>query len=280
MDLIITDIHADFSALESILKVANDKSFKKKFGEFSRILNLGDVLERGTHPKEVLEKFSELSKSYPFESVNGNHDEGFLYRRKVSGSSFESLHAHKILTEDDLSFFKKNKDGSIGRQEFIDEKNKIICVHGGPLDPTMITPENAGDESWLYEKCWQRLSEEDFEFFSYAGYHYTATSAFNHAKKRLDNFVIFCGHEHMEAVLEERNGTVKNQLRNLRYESLKIGKHSLEQISIPIKQDSNYIIRLGLGGPEGYYGTGMAKPHFGIYSKESGNVSLFTINTS
>lgn len=280
MDLIITDIHADFSALESILKVANNKSFKKKFGEFTRILNLGDVLERGTHPKEVLEKFSELSKSYPFESVNGNHDEGFLYRRKVSGSSFESLHAHKILTDDELSFFKKNKDGSIGRQEFIDEKNKIICVHGGPLDPSVITPENAGDEGWLYEKCWQRLSEEDFEFFSYAGYHYKATSAFDHGKQKLDNFVIFCGHEHMEAVLEEKNGIVTNHLRNLIYESVKIDDYNLEQISIPIKKSSNYIIRLGLGGPEGYYGTGMAKPHFGIYSKESNLVTLFTINTS
>ncbi len=36
---------------------------KKKYGEISRILNLGDVLERGTSPKEVLEKMEELYKN-------------------------------------------------------------------------------------------------------------------------------------------------------------------------------------------------------------------------
>ena len=95
IDLIISDIHADINALEKIIQITNSKDFQKKFGEFSRILNLGDILERGTHPKPVLKKLDLLSKTYPIFSVMGNHDEAFLYNRKVSGSSLESIDAHK-----------------------------------------------------------------------------------------------------------------------------------------------------------------------------------------
>ncbi len=62
MDLILSDIHADIRALETILDVVTHTAFKEKYGEFSRIINLGDVLERGTHPKEVLEKLLIISK--------------------------------------------------------------------------------------------------------------------------------------------------------------------------------------------------------------------------
>ena len=56
MDLVISDIHADISALNTIMDLVTSVDFKKKYSEISRILNLGDVLERGTRPKEVLEK--------------------------------------------------------------------------------------------------------------------------------------------------------------------------------------------------------------------------------
>ena len=64
MDLVFSDIHADIEALDKILEVTSSLEFKKQFGEFSRIINLGDVLERGTHPKEVLEKLNFLQKNY------------------------------------------------------------------------------------------------------------------------------------------------------------------------------------------------------------------------
>ncbi|MEE9241772.1 MAG: metallophosphoesterase family protein, partial [Nitrosopumilaceae archaeon] len=60
MDLVFSDIHADIDALELIVDLVTSTEFKKEYGEISRILNLGDVLERGTHPKQVLEKLSIL----------------------------------------------------------------------------------------------------------------------------------------------------------------------------------------------------------------------------
>jgi predicted MPP superfamily phosphohydrolase len=125
MDLVFSDIHADIDALESIISIATSSEFTKSYGNFSRIINLGDVLERGTHPKQVLDKLKSLEKNYPLVSVMGNHDEAFLYKRIVSGSSIESIIAHEDLSPDDLSFFPQNKDGTFGNQLFLDKKKWI-----------------------------------------------------------------------------------------------------------------------------------------------------------
>ena len=123
------------------------------------------MLERGIHPKQVITRLRSLEKNYPIFSVMGNHDEGFLSGKKVSASSFESMDAHEKLNDEDLSFFKQNYDGTFGNQEYVDTKNGLFCVHGGPLDPKKITPKNADSEAWLYQRNWQRLTDEGFEFF-------------------------------------------------------------------------------------------------------------------
>jgi len=279
MDLVISDIHADISGLNAIIDLTTSTDFKKKYGEISRILNLGDVLERGTKPKQVLEKIMELSKSYPVISVIGNHDEAFLYGREVSGSSLESIQAHKLLTEEDLSFFKKNKDDTYSDQEFLDKKNSLLCVHGGPLDPKKITPKNAGPEAWLYQKSWQRLSEENFEFFSYYGYQYLASSAFTEAKIKVENPLILCGHQHIEAAIQQKKEGIQEILSIVELQTEKLANFILEKREILIESGSNYLVTVGLGGPEGYYGTGSAKPRFGIVQYNPKKVILFGINS-
>lgn len=278
MDLVFSDIHADVSAINRIMDLVSSLSFKKKYGSFSRIINLGDVLERGTHPKQVLEKMMELSKNYSIVSVMGNHDEAFLYGRKVSGSSLESINAHSSLTQKDLEFFKQNNDGTFGQQEFFDKKSGMICVHGGPLDPKKITPNNAGMESWLYQKSWQRLSDE--QFFSYAGYHYTASSAFTEAENITENPIILCGHQHKEATLEKNGNNISDVLVKLRPKIEKLSDFTVEKKEISVQNENSYLIRMGLGGPEGYYGTGYANPHFGIIDHDQKKIVLFGIKES
>jgi len=279
MDLVISDIHADISALNTIMDLITSIDFKKKYGEISRILNLGDMLERGTHPKQVLEKMVALSKNYPVISVIGNHDEAFLYGRKVSGSSLESINVHHSLTEDDLSFFKKNQDDTYGQQEFLDKKTSLLCVHGGPLDPKKITPKNAGLKAWLYQKSWQRLSKENFEFFSQYGYQYTAAAAFKEAKTKVENPIILCGHQHIETALKQSKEGMQEILSKIKLHTEKLSNFIVEKKEIQIESGSNYFIRIGLGGPEGYYGTGDAKPHFGIIQYNPKKIILFGINT-
>lgn len=277
MDLVFSDIHADIDALDTILEIATSNNFTKKYGSFDRIINLGDVLERGNNPRQVLTRLDSVKKNYPLVSVMGNHDEAFLYKRLVSGSSLESWAAHAALKDEDLLFFPQNKDGTFGQQQFIDTKNNLVCVHGGPLDPTKIMPKNAYDEeTWMYQRTWQRLSEEEFEFFSYSGYHYKASSAFGEVKSQIDNFVILCGHQHMEAALAQ-DGEISNILPSLKVTEEKLSDFILTKKEIEIDKSKNYLIRLGLGGPSGYYGVGAPKPHFGIVQHNPKKVILFTV---
>jgi predicted phosphodiesterase len=278
MDLVFSDIHADINGLDLIIDTVSSNEFIKKYGSFSRIINLGDLLERGIYPKQVISRLQSLEKSYSIFSVMGNHDEGFLSGKKVSTSSLESMNAHENLSEEDLSFFKKNSDGTFGNQEYTDTKNSLFCVHGGPLDPKKITPKNADNEAWLYQRNWQRLTDEGFEFFSYHGYHYTASSAFNEVRKHVDNHIILCGHQHVETAITRQGDKIYNIYSKIRPQNEKISGHILESKEIEIDSTSDYIIRLGLGGPAGYYGVGSSVPHFAIIQYNPKKVILFTIN--
>jgi predicted phosphodiesterase len=274
LDLIFSDIHADIEGLQTILEIAFSDDFENNYGKISRIINLGDILERGTSPKEVLLKMTELSKSYPLISVMGNHDEGFLYKRFLNGSSYASLKAHDLLSEQDLEFFKQNKDGTYGDQFIIDQKNKLLLVHGGPLNPKKITKN--GSDPWLYQRTWQRLSEEGNEFYSYYGYHYNPTSAFEEGKTHLDNFIILCGHQHIEAAIKQDKEQITN-IWSFKHKTEKIGTRVLRKYEFPIEQNSNYLFRIGLGGPQGDYTGKATKPCFGIVQHDPKKVTLFRI---
>lgn len=278
MDLVFSDIHADVNALDAIIDTVSNAEFVKKYGSFSRIINLGDLLERGIYPKQVISRLQSLEKNYPIFSVMGNHDEGFLSGKKVSASSFESMDAHEKLSDEDLSFFKQNDDGTFGSQEYVDTKNGLFCVHGGPLDPQKITPKNADSEAWLYQRNWQRLTDEGFEFFSYHGYHYTASSAFDEVQKHVKNHIILCGHQHMETAITHQEGKIREIYSQIKPKNEKIAGHVLESKEIEIDQTSDYLIRLGLGGPAGYYGVGSSVPHFAIIQYDPKKVILFTVN--
>jgi predicted phosphodiesterase len=250
-------------------------NLKKKYGTFSRIINLGDILERGTHPKQVISRLKSLEKNYPLFSVIGNHDEAFLINTQISGSSIESMDAHAKLNDEDISFFKQNNDGTFGNQEYIDKKNGLFCVHGGPLDPKKIMPKNARNEAWLYQRSWQRLTDEDFEYFSYYGYNYKASSAFDEVTSHMKNHIILCGHQHEEeAIMQDEK--IHHIYHTLKPKKEKISGYILENQEIEISPSNNYLIRLGLAGPEGYYGNGTSFPHFAIIQYDPKKVILFS----
>jgi len=53
----------------------------------------------------------------------------------------------------------------------------------------------------------------------------------------------------------------------------------VEKKEILIESGNSYLIQVGLGGPEGYYRTGEAKPHFGIVLDDQKKVILFGIKS-
>jgi len=147
MDLVISDIHADVNSLNIITEIVFSDKFKKKYGIVKRIINLGDVLDRGFYPKQVLDKLSRLKINHEVILVLGNHDESQLFDKYAGGNSKESADAHDKLSKKDLEFFEKNPDGTIGHHEMVDKKNRLVLVHGGPIDPKKIIPKKPETDS-------------------------------------------------------------------------------------------------------------------------------------
>ena len=58
--VIFSDVHADAEAIAALLTCIRNPSFVETFGPIDCIINLGDILHRGDHPKEALENIHTL----------------------------------------------------------------------------------------------------------------------------------------------------------------------------------------------------------------------------
>ncbi len=260
--LIISDLHADIRALESILSITRDTKFIEKFSKVEKILNLGDTIERGYHPKEVINAIRNLQKSIPVISLLGNHDEAYLSGRPVSGSDTKSRGAHGDL--DGYTLFLRDLP-----HFYVDYESKILAVHGGPIDP------NELNGNWLHERSWQRISSRSY--LSATGYHYTPKEAFDYVKRVYGSgYLILCGHEHREAAYSDCTGDILNSMSvtSSRYDG-----HEVEFRWVMRNYKMSYLIRVGISGPEGYATSlGLNTSHFGLIWKLSNRerIGLFS----
>jgi DNA repair exonuclease SbcCD nuclease subunit len=175
--VIFSDVHADVEAVTALAACIRDPLFPAAFGPVDLIVNLGDILHRGDHPKEALEFILELSREFLLVSVLGNHDHAFLNGIPVSGSDEASVYRHEQLRGSPLLAIFHDMP-----MEWV--HGGMLFVHGGPLD--------LGTQT-LRLKCWQRLSRVAGD--SFTGYHYTAPMAFEAlARRGLSHMV--CGHQH------------------------------------------------------------------------------------
>ncbi|WP_174591774.1 metallophosphoesterase family protein [Methanocella conradii] len=244
--LLFSDVHADICALEEILRLAFCSDFSKRYGPLEKAINLGDVLERGHSPAEVVRRLMGLEG---LESILGNHDEAFLYGMPVSGSDFESklVHGEYRRTGEYKEFFR-----GMGKC-YVDAGNKLYCVHGGPIDPCAITPpRSCGVEAWLYTQPWQRISAS--RYVDASGYHYTPGDAFDAVRPTFGGpgFAIVCGHEHEEAAYRQKGGVVEDVLDTLKRAYFEMEGRKVHEKALPIDDDASYLVRLGIAGPEGY----------------------------
>jgi DNA repair exonuclease SbcCD nuclease subunit len=224
--VIFSDVHADVAAIDGLGSCIRTPAFRAAFGPVDVLVNLGDLLHRGSHPEETLEKFHALSREYRTISVLGNHDHAFLNGILVSGSDAASTYRHEQLRSSPLlSIFESMP------MEWVDEK--MLFVHGGPLD--------LGTQT-LRLKCWQRLSHEAGDFFT--GYHYTAAMAFEALEKRGLTHMA-CGHQHEHICCRKTPaGIVQQELAfaPLALESEQ-GRISLEVARVPL--DVPTLLRVG-----------------------------------
>ncbi|HEX3001153.1 MAG TPA: metallophosphoesterase [Methanoregula sp.] len=190
--VIFSDVHADAVAIGALASCIRAPVFRQTFGPIDILVNLGDLLHRGSRPQETLEKIHTLSRECRLVSVLGNHDHAYLHGIMVSGSDAASTYRHEQLRDSPLlSIFDSMP------MEWT--TNGMLFVHGGPME--------VGDQT-LRLKCWQRLSHQSGDFFT--GYHYTAPMAFEALEKRGLTHMC-CGHQHEHICCRKTSGGIVEQ---------------------------------------------------------------------
>jgi len=260
--LFFSDIHADIGALDEILRLAHGEDFSLRYGPVTGTVNLGDVMERGYSPGEVVDLLRGLDN---VESILGNHDEAFLYRIPVTGSDIDSELAHEEYRETGRyqEFFR-----GMGKY-YVDTGNRLYAVHGGPIDPCAITPPGtAGVDAWLYSQPWQRISEVGARYVDGSGYHYLPADAFDAVRPTFGGpgFAIICGHEHVEAAYRQKGGMIDDLRDELEAVQIPMSGRDVREKKLLIEEDASYLIRLGIAGPEGYGEYIEDRCYFGAYS--------------
>ena len=230
--VIFSDVHADSDAIGALASCINTPAFRDSFGPVDILVNLGDIVHRGTRPKETLEKIHTLSQQYRLVSVLGNHDHAYLHGILVSGNDAASIYRHEQLRDSPLlSIFNGMP------MEWVN--NGMLFVHGGPLE--------LGNQT-LRLKCWQRLSHDSGDFFT--GYHYTASMAFSALEARGLTHMC-CGHQHQHVCCRKTpEGIVQYHLE---FKAVRAGSQGseihLEVAKVPL--DAPSLLRIGVcHGPE------------------------------
>lgn len=119
--LVISDIHANYQALESVIADA---------GEVDETWCLGDLVGYGPDPNLCIETIRGLPN---LTCLPGNHDVALLGRMSLStfnGEARRSLNVHsRVITDGNIEFLRTLSDAVLTRGE-------VTLVHGSPRDPT------------------------------------------------------------------------------------------------------------------------------------------------
>jgi len=119
--LIVSDIHSNIEALESVLDYAQSN------GGFDQIWSLGDLVGYGPDPEKCIEMLS----CHDTLSVAGNHDLAAVGRLSTEAFSVEAATA-TTWTANQLSTENKNYLRSLKLRI---TKDNFTMVHGSPRDP-------------------------------------------------------------------------------------------------------------------------------------------------
>lgn len=127
---VISDIHGNLQALESVLE-----DIKKE--NCTKIFCLGDLAMAGPQPEETIEKIKELSKSPDFELIQGNTDQYLGARSSITADNIKKANPVmgaayeadlKVIKSENIDFLKNlppQKETEIAGV-------KILLVHGSP----------------------------------------------------------------------------------------------------------------------------------------------------
>ena len=141
--VVIGDLHGDYLALESILKMIDNK------GEWSKIVFLGDYADRGPSPLEVYKRVFEMKCSFP--------DDVFLLRGNHEAADLIEFYPH------DLPWHIQNAYGERWREayESLKEIHKLMPL--GVLVEGYALMLHGGVSADITLKSFEEPTEEDLE---------------------------------------------------------------------------------------------------------------------
>ncbi len=118
--LVISDLHANYTALETVLKDA---------GQVDETWCLGDLVGYGPDPNAVVEQVREMTH---LTCIMGNHDMAIIGKmafESFNGDARRSLTwTEKVLTADNMDFLRSLPQSTKVRGE-------VTMAHGSPRDP-------------------------------------------------------------------------------------------------------------------------------------------------
>lgn len=125
---IFSDIHANLSAFSAV-----KEHCRTTYGKIP-IVHLGDIIDYGLRPNEVIESLAELSDDILI-NIQGNHEHCLLDNGVERFSSNRGRAAHEftrsILAAESVAYINTM---DMGPCEFEMDGKKVLCVHGSLED--------------------------------------------------------------------------------------------------------------------------------------------------
>lgn len=143
--IILSDIHGNLSALNAVIK-----DFEARNYQPDSVAILGDIINYGMRPNEVIERLKELTKKYSIKvNLFGNHEKALI---DGDTSHFSTERGKQVLnftrnrlTKESLAYIKGlTKEGLT---EFVISRRKILFIHGSIEDPFWgkLNPDTVGN---------------------------------------------------------------------------------------------------------------------------------------
>ncbi len=149
--LVLSDIHANQSALKEVLEDADSKY------QYDAISILGDIINYGMRPNEVIE-YIKCFKNPVISNLYGNHEkawfDGDTTRFSTDRGRTVLEYTRKNLSSDSKDYLMNNLSSS-GLSEMLIGNKKILFVHGTLTDP-----------------FWGKMTEEEMSRQIYAKFDY------------------------------------------------------------------------------------------------------------
>ena len=226
--LLLSDIHSNNRYLNLILDIFENKKIISKLNvKLDKIINLGDILDRGKDdPKDIINTFKSIK--IPQFHIKGNHDlysKDFDYLSQNKNIELNLEYRKKIRENPEYNdvrvFFDQLRNNiMIKIEEF---ERKIVAYHGGLIPLGKYNP-------YQIEYSWQRITpdyhnlvkkikkenkanpikeiinkkefEDDLVIPSIYGGHYSPIFGFKIAQKILMSnlFIAISGHTHDEYI--------------------------------------------------------------------------------